>query len=214
MRAWTPRKKALIASAGILVLGAVVLLSLDSGNGGDAELLVKRGVVEKPSPGDTVPEGRKASIRFSTSRGTFTVGLDTARAPLAANNFAYLARSGFYDGLGFHRIVPGFVIQGGDPNGDGTGGPGYTVVERPDPSTVYTAGTVAMAKGPNEARGASGSQFFIVTARDRVDLPPDYAVVGRVVSGEAVVEEISRLGGPDERPTETVVIERASLLVR
>lgn len=213
MNEWTPGRKALIALAGLVILGMVIFLSLDSDDGGEAELLVKQGVVERPSPGNTVRPGQKASIRFRTSRGAFTVGLDTSDAPVAANNFAYLARSGFYNGLGFHRIVPGFVIQGGDPNGDGTGGPGYTGVERPDPSATYTAGTVAMAKAPDEPRGSFGSQFFIVTAPDRIDLPPDYAVVGRVVSGEAVVEEISRLGGPDERPTETVVIERASLQV-
>lgn len=211
MNEWTPRKKAFIALAGLVILGVVVILSLDSDRGEDAELLVKRGMVERPAPGDTVRPGQQASISFRTSRGAFTVELDTSAAPVAANNFAYLARSGFYNGLGFHRIVPGFVIQGGDPNGDGTGGPGYTGVERPDPSTTYPPGTVAMAKGPDEPRGSFGSQFFIVTAPERVDLPPDYAVVGRVVSGERVVEQISRLGGTDERPTETVVIERASL---
>ena len=76
-------------------------------------------------------------------------------------------RKGFFDGLTFHRIVPGFVIQGGDPNGNGTGGPGYTIVDEPPPETKYTQGVVAMAKGGNEPAGTAGSQFFVVTGRPR-----------------------------------------------
>lgn len=203
--------KIALAAAGVLVIGALVLLLLESGDGDESRLLVKKGTVERPVPGDPIGRGDSASVEFQTNRGNFTVELATERYPVATNNFAYLATNGFYDGLGFHRVVPGFVIQGGDPEGDGTGGPGYREVEAPDSGTIYRPGTVAMAKAGDEPRGSFGSQFFIVTASGAIDLPPDYAVVGQVISGFDVVSEIGGLGGPDERPTERVVIESAIL---
>ena len=118
---------------------------------------------------------------------------------------------GFYDGLTFHRIVPDFVIQGGDPLGTGLGGPGYTVVETPPGDLAYTHGVVAMAKTEAEPSGTSGSQFFIVTAPD-AGLPPDYAVVGGVVRGMDVAQRIGRLAVDAQgRPTAPVVIEKATL---
>src|ERR671938_355848 len=101
-----------------------------------------------------------------------------------------LGRSGFYDGLAFHRIVPDFVIQGGDPAGNGSGGPGYTVVEPPPSSLKYTPGVVAMAKTQAEPAGASGSQFFVVTGSQAQVLTPDYALLGRVTGGMDVVSKI------------------------
>ena len=103
---------------------------------------------------------------MQTSCGTFEIALDTKRAPKTTNSFAYLADEGFYDDLTFHRIVPGFVIQGGDPLGTGTGGPGYSVDEKPPANLAYTKGTVAMAKSSAEPPGRSGSQFFVVTGAD------------------------------------------------
>jgi peptidyl-prolyl cis-trans isomerase B (cyclophilin B) len=120
-------------------------------------------------------------------------------------------RQGFYDGLTFHRIVPGFVIQGGDPKGDGQGGPGYQIVEKPPARLSYTRGVVAMAKTQSDPPGASGSQFFIVTGPD-AQLPPDYALVGTVTSGLDAVDRIGALRtGPDEQPLTPVVIEKATL---
>ena len=136
-----------------------------------------------------------------TSCGTFEIALDTERAPKTANSFAYLAEEGFYDDLTFHRIVPGFVIQGGDPLGTGTGGPGYKVVEKPPANLAYTKGTVAMAKSSAEPPGTSGSQFYVVTGAD-AGLPPEYALVGKVSEGLDVVERIGKLGTAD-RKTET-----------
>ena len=119
-------------------------------------------------------------------------------------------RRKFFDGTRFHRIFPGFVIQGGDPTGTGTGGPGYTVVDRPPAGARYTRGLVAMAKTGAEPAGTSGSQFFVVTARD-AGLPPDYALLGKVTRGLDVVERIGRLGNANEQPTRRVVIESMSL---
>ena len=122
---------------------------------------------------------------------------------------------GFYNDLTFHRIVPNFVIQGGDPNGNGTGGPGYHVVEAPPSNLQYTKGVVAMAKTADEPSGSSGSQFFIVTAAN-AGLPPDYALVGKVVAGEDAVDAISKTAseGPDAEdstPRVPIVIEKATL---
>jgi peptidyl-prolyl cis-trans isomerase B (cyclophilin B) len=125
-------------------------------------------------------------------------------------------RRGFYDGLTFHRIANDpsggpFVIQGGDPEGSGSGGPGYTVVEAPPRSTRYLKGVVAMAKTANDPPGASGSQFFIVTAAD-AGLPPDYAVLGTVTGDASAVARIAAApAGPDERPRAPIVIERATV---
>ena len=147
-------------------------------------------------------------VTFATSCGEFTVRLDVKGAPHTAASFAKLAEDGFYDDTTFHRIVPGFVIQGGDPTGTGTGGPGYQTIDRPARDTAYTKGVVAMAKTATEPPGTGGSQFYVVTAPD-AGLPPEYAVVGEVTAGMDTVMRIEKLGGPDERPQRPVVIEGA-----
>jgi len=142
----------------------------------------------------------------ATSCGEFKIALDAKRAPRTGGSFKYLADKGFFDGLTFHRVVAGFVIQGGDPKGDGTGGPGYTVVEKPPGGLQYVKGVVAMAKGGNEPPGASGSQWFVVTAED-AQLPPDYALLGKVTEGQDVVDKIGAVPTtPDEQPADPVVI--------
>lgn len=152
-------------------------------------------------------------LAFRTNRGAFTVELDTEAGPCASASMVALARKGYFDGTRFHRIVPGFVIQGGDPTASGTGGPGYQTVDTPPSDARYTKGVVAMAKAPQEPAGTAGSQFFVVTAPD-AQLPPEYAILGRVVEGLDVVEQIGQLGGPDEQPTERVEIESAEVTTR
>lgn len=152
-------------------------------------------------------------VTLTTNCGTIHIKLDVRQAALTTASFAYLVKRGFYDDLTFHRIAAGFVIQGGDPAGDGSGGPGYTVVEPPPSNLRYTRGTVAMAKTETDPAGASGSQFFIVTAR-QAPLPPQYALVGRVVGNLSTVDTISRLPTDppqDGAPTIPVVISRATL---
>lgn len=161
-------------------------------------------------PDQVLKPGEKATAVVETSCGTFEIALDTKRAPTTANSFAFLAEEGFYDDLTFHRIVPGFVIQGGDPEGLGTGGPGYTVDEKPPPNLAYTKGIVAMAKSEVDPPGRSGSQFYIVTAPD-AGLPPEYALVGKVSQGYEVVEQIEELGTPEETPKQTVLIEKMTV---
>jgi peptidyl-prolyl cis-trans isomerase B (cyclophilin B) len=166
--------------------------------------------VKLKAPAQTVKPGEKLTAVVETSCGTFDIALDTTRAPKTANSFAFLAEEGFYDDLTFHRIVPEFVIQGGDPLGTGTGGPGYTVVEKPPANLEYTKGIVAMAKSSAEPPGTSGSQFFVVTGAS-AGLPPEYALVGKVSSGMDVVERIGKLGTPEEKPKQTVLIEKMTI---
>jgi cyclophilin family peptidyl-prolyl cis-trans isomerase len=106
--------------------------------------------------------------------------------------------------------VPEFVIQGGDPEGTGNGGPGYSVDEKPPANLAYTKGVVAMAKSPAEPPGRSGSQFFVVLPAD-AGLPPEYALVGKVDKGFDVVERIGKLGSPSGTPKQTVLIEKVSI---
>jgi cyclophilin family peptidyl-prolyl cis-trans isomerase len=176
----------------------------------------------KPDGGAKRPSGRLDPdttyvVMLRTSCGQIAIRLDQRTSPKTAASFAHLARTGFYDGTVFHRIVPGFVIQGGDPTGTGTGGPGYSTRDVPPQNTTYLKGTVAMAKSPVEPPGTAGSQFYIVTAPD-AGLPPEYALLGEVVKGQGVVDEIGRLGDPASggagTPLQPVVIERAKVSER
>jgi peptidyl-prolyl cis-trans isomerase B (cyclophilin B) len=141
-----------------------------------------------------------------TNCGTFAFELDVRKAPNATASIAFLAGRRYFDRTIFHRIVPGFVIQGGDPTASGSGGPGYSTVDKPPRNASYTQGVVAMAKSGNEPAGTAGSQFFVVTGPD-AKLPPEYAVVGKVTDGLDVVERIGKLGDQSEQPTTTVEIE-------
>ena len=162
-------------------------------------------------PEQVLERGEPATASVETSCGTFVITLDTENSPETANSFAFLAEQGFYDGTVFHRIAPGFVIQGGDPTGTGSGGPGYTVTEPPPEDTTYANGLVAMAKTAVEPPGASGSQFFVVTAPADAGLPPDYAVLGEVTEGDEVVKAIGKLGDPTEQPTQVVTIDGVTI---
>jgi cyclophilin family peptidyl-prolyl cis-trans isomerase len=164
-------------------------------------------------PGAPLDRDKHYLLDFRTNCGDFTVALTPRTAPRTTASLVALARADFFDGTSFHRIVPGFVIQGGDPTGTGSGGPGYSTVDTPAVGTTYTKGVVAMAKTAQEAPGTAGSQFFVVTGAD-AGLPPDYAVVGKVVDGMDVVSRIGKLGDPStELPTRPVVIEDVAVRV-
>jgi peptidyl-prolyl cis-trans isomerase B (cyclophilin B) len=215
-----------------LAVALVAVLLGTAGCGGDDEGTTTSGttapaattaagctIAEKPAPkqdgGETAPKaslagGKTYRLVLRTNCGTFTVMLDQKTAPKTAASLVALARSGFFDDTIFHRIVPGFVIQGGDPTQTGTGGPGYSTVDPPPASARYTKGVVAMAKTGAEPPGTSGSQFFVVTAADAV-LPPEYAVVGKVTKGLDVVERIGELGDTSEQPTQPVVIQKVTV---
>jgi peptidyl-prolyl cis-trans isomerase B (cyclophilin B) len=168
---------------------------------------------EKP-PGEPLDSGKTYDVELTTSCGAFTIRLDQKTSPKAAASFAALAGSGFFDDTIFHRIVPGFVIQGGDPTASGTGGPGYSIRDRVPANAAYVPGVVAMAKAGNEPAGTAGSQFFVVTGAD-TGLTPDYALLGKVTKGMDVVRAIGELGDPASggtgTPLQSVVIEGAKV---
>jgi cyclophilin family peptidyl-prolyl cis-trans isomerase len=217
-------RRLIILAVFALIAVAVVAAILISRNSGDdsksSTTASAEGCkqVEKPpakhvklkAPKQTVKPGETLTAVVQTSCGTFDIALDTQRAPKTANSFAYLAEEGFYDETTFHRIVPEFVIQGGDPLGTGLGGPGYKVVEKPPANLAYTKGIVAMAKSSAEPPGSSGSQFFVVTGAD-AGLPAEYALVGKVSSGMDVVTRIGKLGTASEKPKQTVLIEKMTI---
>ena len=162
------------------------------------------GELEKPKGG--LSANKTYELVFKTSCGEFAVELDTDVAPETTTSLVSLARRDFYDGTTFHRVVPGFVIQGGDPTGTGSGGPGYSTRDRPPRDAQYTKGVVAMAKTGQEPPGTAGSQFFVVTG-EGTGLTPDYAIVGAVSRGLEVVDRIAALGTGDGPPSRPVVIE-------
>jgi peptidyl-prolyl cis-trans isomerase B (cyclophilin B) len=171
--------------------------------------------VPKPDGGSEPPEvpldpAKTYRLVVTTNCGSFTIELDQKTAPKTAASLVSLANEGFFDSTTFHRVVPGFVIQGGDPTGTGTGGPGYSTVDVPPADAKYTKGVVAMAKSGAEAPGTSGSQFFVVTAPD-AGLPPEYAIVGEVTEGLETVVAIESLGTGDGPPSKPVVIEKVTV---
>jgi cyclophilin family peptidyl-prolyl cis-trans isomerase len=138
-----------------------------------------------------------------TSHGTMVIALDALAAPKTVNSFVFLSRYHFYDEVIFHRIIPGFMCQGGDPTGTGTGGPGYKYADELPAAGQYQIGSLAMANaGPN----TNGSQFFIVSGPDGMGLPPLYTLFGAVVSGGDVVKAIEAVGSRSGAPSEPVVI--------
>ena len=143
-----------------------------------------------------------------TSKGTMEILLDPLAAPVTVNKLVYLARWHYFDGIVFHRVIPGFVLQGGDPTGSGAGGPGYRFNDKLPKPGRYEVGSLAMANaGPH----TNGSQFFIISGPDGVRLPPLYSLLGKVVKGLDVVSTINDIGTPSGKPREDVVIESVTI---
>lgn len=177
----------------------------------------------QPEPAMTLEAAKNYSATIETSCGDIVMELAAVTSPKTVNSFVSLARRGFYNGLTFHRVVQGFAIQGGDPKGDGSGGPGYQVVEAPPPDTRYPKGIVAMAKAGPDPAGASGSQFFIVPGDGAAALngtpeqPALYALLGKVVEGLDVLTKIEAIpteeggGGEKSRPTRPIYIVSISI---
>ena len=170
----------------------------------------KFGTHNEPKPTVKLDPTKVYLVTMVTNCGSFTFKVDQKQSPNASASFVTLVQRGFFNGTIFHRIVPGFVIQGGDPTGTGGGGPGYLTVDTPPKNAQYTHGVVAMAKTTNQAAGTAGSQFFIVT-EPNAGLPPDYAIIGKVVKGLAVVDRIGKLGDAAQQPTQTVEVQQATV---
>ncbi len=167
----------------------------------DLLLAQQLGKTVKPPP-MVIDPAKSYTATLETTAGTMVLELFPQEAPLAVNNFVFLARDHFYDGVIFHRVIRGFMIQGGDPTGTGRGGPGYRFPDEPV-RRPYTRGTLAMANaGPN----TNGSQFFIMHAD--YPLPPHYTIFGQLIEGEEVLDKIATAPtGPQDRPLNPVVIK-------
>jgi peptidylprolyl isomerase len=158
-----------------------------------------------------VDPAKRYTATMETSMGTIVIALDPIKAPKTVNNFVFLAGYHYYEGVIFHRIIKGFVCQGGDPTGTGRGGPGYRFEDELPKAGQYEIGSLAMANaGPN----TNGSQFFIISGADGARQPPSYALFGKVVKGLDVVEAMqSTPTGPGDRPLEDVVIQSVTVSV-
>ena len=158
-----------------------------------------------------IDPAKRYSATLETTLGTMVIALDAAAAPLTVNNFVYLAAHHYYDGVIFHRIIKGFMCQGGDPEGSGRGGPGYKFGDELPKPGKYQIGSVAMANaGPN----TNGSQFFIVSGPSGVGLPPLYSLFGQVVKGLDVIDKMQNVATrPGDRPVEDVVIKSVTITV-
>jgi cyclophilin family peptidyl-prolyl cis-trans isomerase len=174
----------------------------------------RSGKVYEKAPEMQIDTSKKYLAKMETSQGTIEIELDPTETPKTVNNFVVLAKDGFYDGLNFHRIVKDFMIQGGDPSGNGTGGPGYKFDDEKF-SADYAAGTIAMANsGPN----TNGSQFFIMTGDySGGKLPKNYTIFGKVVSGLDIVQKIGQTPtedngqGEQSKPKEAVTINKVTI---
>ncbi len=151
---------------------------------------------------------KRYTAEMTTSKGSMTIALDPAAAPKTVNNFVFLARYHYFDGIVFHRVIPGFVLQGGDPEGSGRGGPGYKFEDELPAPGRYELGSLAMANsGPN----TNGSQFFVISGPDGMRLPPQYSLFGKVIKGLETVAAIDAIGSRSGSPSEQVVIESVSI---
>jgi cyclophilin family peptidyl-prolyl cis-trans isomerase len=165
----------------------------------------------KEAPEMGIDPSKRYTATMDTSMGTMVIALDALRAPVTVNSFVFLALNHYYDGIIFHRIIKGFVCQGGDPTGTGRGGPGYRFDDELPKAGQYEIGSLAMANaGPN----TNGSQFFLISGPDGVRLPPAYALFGKVVKGLEVVEAMQNVPtGPGDRPRTDVVINSVTITV-
>lgn len=158
-----------------------------------------------------IDPSKRYTATMSTSMGDMVIALDAARSPQTVNSFVFLALHHYYDGVIFHRIIKGFVCQGGDPDGTGRGGPGYNFADELPKPGQYQIGSLAMANaGPN----TNGSQFFLISGPQGVRLPPSYALFGQVVKGLEVVEAMQNVEtGPGDRPKVPVIINSVTITV-
>ncbi|HLH45681.1 MAG TPA: peptidylprolyl isomerase [Acidimicrobiales bacterium] len=155
-----------------------------------------------------IDPARRYSAEMVTSAGTLTIALFADQAPKTVNNFVFLARYHYYEGIVFHRVIPGFVLQGGDPTGTGRGGPGYRFEDELPRPGRYEIGSLAMA---NAGPDTNGSQFFVISGPQGVRLPPQYSLFGKVVQGLDVVAAVDRLGTGSGTPKELVTIESVTI---
>ena len=161
------------------------------------------------APQTCLDPAKTYTVVVDTSKGSYTAVLDAAKAPLAVNNFVFLARYHYFDGTTCHRIIPGFVVQCGDPTATGTGGPGYSFADELPAAGEYKLGSLAMA---NSGADTNGSQFFVISGDDGVQLPPQYTLFGQVTEGLDTVAALDAAGTAGAgTPSETVTINSVTV---
>jgi cyclophilin family peptidyl-prolyl cis-trans isomerase len=159
-------------------------------------------------PPTVIDPAKRYAAEMVTSKGTMTIALDPVAAPKTVNNFVFLARYHYFDGIKFHRVIPGFVLQGGDPEGTGRGGPGYRFEDELPKPGRYEIGSLAMA---NAGPDTNGSQFFIISGPDGAALPPSYSLFGKVIKGLEVIPLIEAIGSRSGTPSENVTIDSVTI---
>jgi cyclophilin family peptidyl-prolyl cis-trans isomerase len=160
------------------------------------------------APPACIDPAKRYTAEMDTTKGSIVIALDPVAAPATVNNFVFLARYHYYDDVVFHRVIPGFVLQGGDPEGTGRGGPGYRFADELPPPGRYEVGSLAMA---NAGPDTNGSQFFVISGPDGVALPPKYSLFGKVVKGLDVVAAIDAVGTRSGTPKEKVTITSVTI---
>ncbi|MGI8776680.1 MAG: peptidylprolyl isomerase [Acidimicrobiales bacterium] len=216
------QRNRVIVSA-ILALALVGGIGILVGGGGSGKAAAKK--VSCPAADGSSPRQTKFSAappicidpthtysaEINTNKGIIDLALDQKRAPNTVNSFVFLARNHFFDGLTFHRVVPGFVLQGGDPEGTGSGGPGYKFRDELPPAGQYKVGSLAMA---NAGPDTNGSQFFIISGDQGAKLDPKYSLFGQVTNGLDVVAKIDALGNADDpsgKPKEPITMSSVTI---
>ncbi|MGZ9160949.1 MAG: peptidylprolyl isomerase [Candidatus Limnocylindrales bacterium] len=195
--------RALGLAAGLALLLAACNTSVGGPAGGESPAPSVGPVAACPSAQPpALPAGETRTVTMATTKGLIVIKVEADLSPIAAANFVALAECGYYDGVVFHRVVPEFVIQGGDPTGTGTGGPGYTIKDEPV-TAEYGRGVVAMARTAQP--DSVGSQFFIVTddaAREALAYYNTYQVIGHVTAGMDIADAITTAAGGEELPAQ------------
>jgi len=202
----------------IMVILVIISITSSSDDSKTSDSALCKNPVKNPTrtyaaaPPTVVDPTLTYTATMCTSEGVITLALDPKTSPIATNNFVFLAGNGFYDGLTIHRAAKDFVIQGGDPKGDGSGGPGYTV-KGEVPTDHYPVGALAAAKTGTDPAGTFGSQFFIITGKNGATLPNDYARFGKVTSGQNVADKIESFApaSGDGVPTKKVTINKVTI---
>jgi peptidyl-prolyl cis-trans isomerase B (cyclophilin B) len=219
------RRMSLVA---ILLIGAAATAFLIQSSGKERPATERAACTHSKPPGGntetpdqppelTIDPTKIYTAVVGTSCGSVEIELAARTSPNTVNSFVYLANRGFYNGLPFHRVVKDFAIQGGDPKGDGSGGPNYKTVDVPPADFKYVKGTVAMAKAGPESPGTAGSQFFIVPGSNAENLPPEYAVLGKVVAGQRAVDALNAIEtqpaqqGEQSVPAEPIYITKITI---
>jgi cyclophilin family peptidyl-prolyl cis-trans isomerase len=159
-------------------------------------------------PPMVIDPAKRYTAEMVTSKGTMTIALDPIAAPKTVNNFVFLARYHYFEGITFHRVIPGFVLQGGDPEGTGRGGPGYRFEDELPKPGRYEIGSLAMA---NAGPDTNGSQFFVISGPDGAALPPSYSLFGKVIKGLEVIPAIEAIGSRSGSPSEKVTIDSVTI---